>query len=227
MLAYLRTDEGRQRSHVNNEQAIHERVSSVMCNNVRKQQAPLTSIDYRCTENPEITSALAEIYIREFACLANTLNQINTIAARYHEHAFDNTDDYTGTGQSQTSPDEMTSDQRHAGKLLLSMGSNYSEISTAIRMLGCEGIRIVRDIISCDVRVIEVLAQHFRAADPCIIEDAFDRLQHIVKQVWSLTNKLALANLFRFADSTPRLGLIATSNDAIFIPHIPTRQYHL
>ena len=226
MLAYIRTISSQQMAHVNNKQALRESVAIVMRNNVRNhQRAPLTDIDYRSAESAEVAGALAEIYMREFACLVNTLNQANAIAARYHESVFDNTDDYLGLGQSQSSPDEMTSDQRHAGKLLLSVGKNYSEIGMAIRMLGCSTIHVPRDILACEDAVIEVLAQHFHAtaaANPSFVEDAFDRLHHIVKQVWSLTNTLALANLFRFAEST-RPIFIATSDDAIFIPHIPTR----
>jgi len=223
MLAYIRNTSRQQMLHVNNKQSLRESVATIMRNNVRNhQRAPLTDIDYR---DSEVAGALAEIYMREFACLVHTLNQANSIAARYHESVFDNTDDYLGLGQSQSSPDEMTSDQRHAGKLLLSVGNNYSEIGMAIRMLGCGSIHAPRDIIACDDAVIDVLAQHFHAtaaAIPSIVEDAFDRLHHIVKQVWSLTNTLALANLFRFAEPT-RPMFIATSDDAIFIPHIPTR----
>jgi hypothetical protein len=215
MLAYLRTNA--------NKQPLQEDVASIMRDNVRNQRATLAGIDHRSAERTDVAGVLAEIYKHEFVCLSNNLAYANTIASRYHESAFDNTDDYNGVGQSQTSPDEMTSEQLHASRLLRMVGTNYSEISMAIRMLECDSIHIPRDIVACDDSVIRVLAQHFHTAtNPSIAEDAFDRLHHSVKQVWNLINTMAFANLFRFAASSPTM-FIASSDDSILIPHIPTR----
>ena len=221
MLAHLRTATHQQESR----DVIHgKNIAIVMRDNVRNERPPLTNVNYHDTE---VAHALGEIYAREFASLIQNLNQANAIAAKYHEAAFDNTDAYIDVGHSQqTNSNEMTAEQRHASKLLSRVGTNYSEIHMAIRMLGCDNIQAPRDIITCGNTVIEELAHHFHATaatNPSIIEDAFDRLRHIVKHVWDLVNTLALSNLFRFADSI-RPIIIATSDDAIFIPHIPTRQ---
>lgn len=227
MLAHIRTATSRkqppqdpQDHHPNDEcTAIVMRVRD----NVRNQRVPLADIDYR--RDARFAHVLAETYMREFASLVKCLNQVNVIAAKYHEHAFDNTNDYIiGLGQSQSSPDEMTVEQQHASKILFSVGNSYSEITVAIRMLGCGSIHAPRDVVACDDALIESLAQHFHTADQCVIEDAFDRLHHIVSHVWKLVNTLAMANLFRFADSTHPI-FIATSDDAIFVPHIPTRHH--
>lgn len=190
-------------------------VATKMRENVRNQRSPLTDID-----PPKYTKELAEIYMREFECTCQTLKQVNTIASRYHEHAFDNTDSYIDDAQ-QKLPHEMTAEQRHASQLLLGVGNSYSEINTAIRMLEC-GI-LLRDVMECDSAKIAIVAQQFQI-NPVIMEDAFNRLYHITQQVWSLVNMLALSNLFRFADPTQHI-CIPNQNDAIFIPYIPTKQY--
>ena len=206
MLAYLRIASNHQNSHV-----MHETIAAiVMRDNVRNQRAPLTNVHYRIAE---VANVLGEIYAREFTSLTRTLNDANSIATKYHEAAFDN----TAAGQLEHS---SQSSQRHASKLISSVGTNYSEITVAIQMLGCSGIQVPRDIIACNAAVFHTLAQHFHAANPSIVEDAFDRLQHIVKQVWTLVNTLAFSNLFRFVDPKHPIS-IPTSDDAIFVPHIP------
>ena len=219
MLAYLRTIAGQQSPNV-----MHERIATIVIrDNVRNKRAPLTNVHYH--DSAEVAAVLAEIYAREFTSLVHTLNHANSIASKYHEAAFDNTDAYIDVGQVEHSPqstaDEMTAEQRHASKLLSGMGTNYSEIMVAIQMLGCSSIQAPRDIIACNAAMFESLAQHFHTADPSIVEDAFDRLHHIVKQVWTLVNTLAFSNLFRFVDPKHPIS-IPTSNDAIFVPYIPT-----
>ena len=172
--------------------------------------------------NPEFAAPLAEIYMREFACMLQTLKQVNWIASKYHEHAFDNTDAYIegqGQGQRQLQTHEMTAEQRHASQLLLGVGNNYSEINVALKTLD---IITMRDVMGCDASKIEILAKQFQN-DPSLAEDAFDRLNHITKQVWSLVNLLAFSNLFRFADPAHPIA-IANPEDSIFIPHIPMQQ---
>ena len=210
MFAYLRSNES---------QTLQD-LAIKMRENVRNQKSPLTDID----QTAEYTSSLAEIYMREFACTCQTLKQVNAIATLYHEHAFDNTDAYLQDTQQQPrqlSPHEMTSEQRNASQLLVGVGNNYREINVALNMLEC-GI-LMRDIMECDGAKIEIVAQQFRI-NPVIIEDAFNRLYHITKHVWSLVNILAISNLFRFADPNQPL-FIANQDDAIFIPYIPTKQY--
>jgi hypothetical protein len=177
---------------------------------------PLIQIDQH--NHPEFAAPLAEIYMREFACTLQTLKQVNWIATKYHEDAFDNTDAYIeGERPIQLSPHEMTTEQRHASQILLGVGNNYSEINVALKML--EFDISMRDVMECDAAKIEILAQKFQS-DSCVPEDAFERLQHITRQVWSLVNLLAFSNLFRFADPAQPI-LIANPDDAIFIPHIP------
>ena len=209
MFAYLRS----------NESQTFQDLAIKMRDNVRNQMALLTDIDHT-----KHSRELAEIYMREFACTCQTLKQVNVIATLYHEHAFDNTDAYLQDIQQQPqqlSPHEMTSEQRNASQLLVGVGNNYREINVALNMLEC-GI-LMRDIMECDGAKIEIVAQQFRI-NPVIIEDAFNRLHHITKHVWSLVNILAFSNLFRFADPTQHIS-IPNQNDAIFIPYIPTKQY--
>jgi hypothetical protein len=114
----------------------------------------------------------------------------------------------------------MTTEQRHASQILLGVGNNYSEINVALKML--EFDISMRDVMGCDAAVTNALAQKFQS-DSCVPEDAFERLQYITRQVWSLVNMLAFSNLFRFADPAQPI-LIANPDDAIFIPHIPMQQ---
>ena len=192
-----------------------------MRDSVRSQMHPLIQIDQH--NNPEFAAPLAEIYMHEFACTLQTLRQVNRIATLYHEHAFDNTDAYIEGqgGQRQLQTHEMTAEQRHASQLLLGVGNNYSEINVALKMLECcsEGMTM-RYVMVCDATAVNALARKFQN-DPSLAEDAFDRLHHITKQVWSLVNMLAFSNLFRFADPAQPI-LIANPDDSIFIPHIPT-----
>ena len=191
-------------------------LSTTMRDSVRRHMHPLIQIDQH--NHPEFAAPLAEIYMREFACTLQTLNQVNWIASKYHEHAFDNTDAYIeGERPLQLSPHEMTTEQRHASQILLGVGNNYSEINVALKML--EFDISMRDVMGCDAAVTNALAQKFQS-DSCVPEDAFERLQYITRQVWSLVNMLAFSNLFRFADPAQPI-LIANPDDAIFIPHIP------
>lgn len=187
-------------------------LATKMRDNVRNQMSPLSDIDHS-----EFTVSLAEIYMREFACMLQTLKQVNWIATKHHEHAFDNMDAYIEDQQQQQQPHEMTGEQRHASQLLLGVGNSYSEINTALRMLGC-GI-LMRDVMECDSAKIGIVAENFQI-NPSIMEDAFDRLHHIIKHVWTLVNRLAFSNLFRFADPNQPI-FIANQDDAIFIPYIP------
>lgn len=194
-------------------------IATNMRDNVRNQRSPLNYIDNH--NYPEIADSLAEIYMREFACLLQTLNQVNQIASRYHEHAFDNMDAYIGQDLAfQSNPNAMTTEQRHASQLLLGVGNNYSDINVALKMMGC-GI-LIRDIAECDEAKIGIVAQQF-GINPSVAEDAFERLCHMTKQVWSLVNMLAFSNLFRFADPKQPI-FIANPEDAIFIPYIPMKQ---
>jgi hypothetical protein len=194
-------------------------LATTMRDSVRRHMHPLIQIDQH--NHPEFAGPLAEIYMREFACTLQTLNQVNWIASKYHEHAFDNTDAYIeGERPLQLSPHEMTTEQRHASQILLGVGNNYSEINVALKML--EFDISMRDVMGCDAAKIETLAQKFQN-DSCVPEDAFERLQYITRQVWSLVNMLAFSNLFRFADPAQPI-LIANPDDAIFIPHILMQQ---
>ncbi len=187
-----------------------------MRDNVRKHVSPLSGLD---SSNSEVADTLAEIYMREFACTMNTLHQVNHVASRYHEHAFDNADAYIDDGVQpiQLPPHEMTAEQRHASQLLLGVGRNHTELNIALKCLQLS----VDDIMDHNVDSMKILAKQFQDSS-FVAEDAFDRLQHCAKQVWSLVNMLAFSNLFRFAD--PRQTVcIPNQDDAIFIPFIPMK----
>ena len=188
-------------------------VATNMRDHCRNQRPLLTGL--APPSNPIVAGTLSEIYMREFACTLQTLKQVNRIATLYHEHAFDNTDAYI-EGQGQQTH-EMTAEQRHASQLLLGVGNNYSEINVALKMLDCNVS--LRDVMVCDATAVNALARKFQN-DSSLAEDAFDRVNHITKQVWSLVNMLAFSNLFRFADPAQPI-LIANPDDSIFIPHIP------
>ena len=216
MFAHLRSQQA--------QQALLTRLATTMRHAVRSQMHPLIQISLIQIDqdnNPELAAPLAEIHMREFACMLQTLKQVNWIASKYHEHAFDNTDAYIeGQGQRQLQTHEMTAEQRHASQLLLGVGNNYSEINVALKTLECS--ITMRDVMGCDASKIEILAKQFQN-DPSLAEDAFDRLNHITKQVWSLVNLLAFSNLFRFADTAHPIA-ICNPEDSIFIPHIPMQQ---
>ena len=198
-------------------QELFNHLATTMRDAVRSQIHTLFKIDQH--NNPEFAGPLAEIYLREFACTLKTLNQVNRIATLYHEDAFDNTDAYIDQPQ-QPHPEihEMTAEQRHSSQILLGVGNNYSEINVALRMLEC-GISM-RDVMECKDTAIETVARKFQK-DSSTPEDAFDRLHHITKKVWSMVNMLAFSNLFRFADPAQPI-LIPNPEDSIFIPYIPT-----
>ena len=212
MFAHLRSQQVQQV-----QQALLMRLSTNMRDSVRRQMHPLIQIDQH--HNPEFAAPLAEIYMREFACMLQTLKQVNWIASKYHEHAFDNTDAYIehAAPQTQAPPHEMTTEQRHASQILFGVGKNYSEINVALKMLACD--IMMRDVMECKEAVAGAVAKQFQT-DSRAPEDAFDRLHHITKQVWSLVNLLAFSNLFRFADPAQPI-LIANPEDSIFIPYIP------
>ena len=224
MFAHLRSKQAKQDNQANQskqDRLLH--LATTMRDSVRRHMHPLIQIDQH--NHPEFAAPLAEIYMREFACMLQTLKQVNWIASKYHEHAFDNTDAYIeGQRPLQLSPHEMTAEQRHASQILLGVGNNYSEINVALKTLDCN--ISMKDVMECEGAMIEILAQEFRndsrlpedAFD--LPEDAFDRLHHMTKQVWSLVNMLAFSNLFRFADPAQPI-LIANPEDSIFIPHIP------
>jgi len=193
-------------------------VAIQMRDNVRSHVSPLSGL---YPSNCEVADTLAEIYMREFACTMNTLQQVNHVASRYHEHAFDNTDTYTAqeVQPAQLAPHEMTAEQRHASQLLLGVGRNHTELNVALKCLQLSR----SDIMDYNVASMQILAQQFQE-NQSVAEDAFDRLQHVTKQVWSLVNMLAFSNLFRFAD--PRQPIcIPNQDDAIFIPYIPTKTF--
>ena len=79
----------------------------------------------------------------------------------------------------------------------------------------------MRDVMECNIARMGTVAQQFQLHSS-VTEDAFDRLQHIAKHVWSLVNMLAFSNLFRFADPSQPINL-PNQDDAIFIPYIPTK----
>ena len=212
MFAYLRSSS----STESNAAALS--IAIEMRNNVRNQVSPLTGVDY---SNPEVVDILADIWLREFACTLNTLQQVNQVATRYHEHAFDNTDTYIqqDVQPAQLAPHEMTAEQRHASQLLLGVGRNHTEVNAALRYIALTA----RDVTDHNVASMRILAQQFQE-NQSVAEDAFDRLQHVTKQVWSLVNMLAFSNLFRFAD--PRQPIcIPNQDDAIFIPFIPMKTF--
>ena len=217
MFAYLRSNpESKYR-------VITHDIAAKMRERLRNQMPLLTGID---ASKADVANILADIYMREFGCAIRTLHQVNYIATRYHEHAFDNTDAYIiqyrqdqDQDQDQMQPmqpHEMNAEQRHAAQLLLGVGNSYSGINTALRMLDVP----LQSVMDCNSETRVKLSQQF-SANAAVVEDAFDRLQHDAKQVWSLVNLLALSNLFRFAD--PRQPVcIPNQDDAIFIPYIPT-----
>ena len=217
MFAYLRSNpESKYR-------VITHDIAAKMRERLRNQMPLLTGID---ASKADVANILADIYMREFGCAIRTLHQVNYIATRYHEHAFDNTDAYIiqdrqdqDQDQDQMQPmqpHEMNAEQRHAAQLLLGVGNSYSGINTALRMLDVS----LQSVMDCNSETRVKLSQQF-SANAAVVEDAFDRLQHDAKQVWSLVNLLALSNLFRFAD--PRQPVcIPNQDDAIFIPYIPT-----
>ena len=201
---------------------------------MRANVSPLAGLD---ASNHDVSRILGEIYIREFACAMKTLAQVHGIAGRYHEHAFDNLDTYIGLGLQpvQLAPHEMTSEQRHASQLLLGVGQSHSEVNAALNSIGLSrkdvmymtvpatvsGISLCMQ--DCDVGKMKFMACLFED-NPSVAEDAFDRLNHVSKKVWSLVNMLAFSNLFRFADPKQPI-CIPNQDDAIFIPHIPTKTH--
>jgi hypothetical protein len=210
MFAYLRSNPGA------NYRFITQSIATNMRDHVRNQRLPLTGLD---PSNANVAGILADIYMRELACAIKTLQQVNCVAVKYHEHAFDNTDAYI-EGQVPTQTHEMNAEQRHAAQLLLGVGNSYSEINATLRMLDSRmlgGSVSFQSATECNPAMRAQLSQQF-SADASFAEDAFGRVQHITKQVWSLVNMLAFSNLFRFADHTM---VLPTSEDSIFIPHIP------
>ena len=208
MFAYLRSNPG------SNHRIITTSVATNMRDHVRNQRPILSGLK---PSDPTMADMLAEIYMREFACAIKTLQTVNCVASRYHEHAFDNTDAYIeDQGQVPVQTHEMNAEQRHAAQLLLGVGNSFSEINVTLRMIDAS----FQSATECNQELRAKLSQHFRVGTP-FAEDAFDRLHHIVKQVWSLVNMLAFSNLFRFAD--PRQFVcIPTPEDSIFIPYVPT-----
>jgi len=196
---------------------ITHTIAADMRDRVRSQSPLLSGLD---PTNADTANILAEIHLREFGCAINTLQQVNHIAARYHEHVFDNTDAYIQDQDQPVQPHVMNAEQRHAAQLLVGVGNSYSEINAALRALDVS----LQSVMHCDSEARVKLSQQF-IADASHAEDAFDRLQHIAKQVWSLVNMLALSNLFRFADPNQPI-CIPNQDDAIFIPYIPTKTFH-
>lgn len=211
MLIGVRSNQNIMFAHLRSLQANHATVATNMRDHCRNQRPLLTGLDL---SNPTVAGTLAEIYMREFACMLQTLKQVNWIASKYHEHAFDNTDAYI-EGQIPLQTHEMTTEQRHAAQLLLGVGNNYSEINVALRILDSGSFQAAME---CSPEMCAKLSQQF-SANASMAEDAFDRLNHITKQVWSLVNLLALSNLFRFADHI----VLPNPEDSIFIPYIPTQ----
>jgi hypothetical protein len=212
MFAYLR-------SSSSTESNAAQSIATQMRDNVRSHVSALTGVDY---SNPDVVDILAGIWLREFACTLNTLQQVNHVASRYHEHAFDNTDTYIqqDVQPAQLAPHEMTAEQRHASQLLLGVGRSHTEVNVALRSIAIA--LTARDVTDHTADTVRIVAQHFQ--EQSVAEDAFDRLQHIAKQVWSLVNLLAFSNLFRFAD--PRQPIrIPNQDDAIFIPYIPMKTF--
>ena len=208
MFAYLRSNSG-----VNYKFVTHG-ISANMRDHVRNQMPILSGLK---PSDPNMADMLAEIYMREFACAIKTLQTVNGVASRYHEHAFDNTDAYIEGQDQVTMPaqtHEMNAEQRHAAQLLLGVGNSFSEINVTLRMIDAS----FQSATECSQELRAKLSQHFRVGTP-FAEDAFDRLHHIVKQVWSLVNLLAFSNLFRFADHAM---VLPTPEDSIFIPYVPT-----
>ena len=209
MFAYIRS----------NPEANYKFITTTVATNLRdhcRNQRPLlTGLN---PSNPNVAGILAEIYMREFACMMHTLKQVNLVASKYHEHAFDNTDAYI-EGQTPLQTHEMTAEQRHATQLLLGVGKSYSEINVALRILDSGSFQAAME---CSPEMCAKLSQQF-SANASMAEDAFDRLNHMTKHVWSMVNLLAFSNLFRFVDPAHPI-LIANPEDSIFIPHIPMQQ---
>jgi hypothetical protein len=205
---------------------LAEFISKKMRDNMRANVSPLAGLD---ASNPDVSRILGEIYIREFACAMQTLAQVHGIAGRYHEHAFDNLDTYIGLQPVQLAPHEMTGEQRHASQVLLGVGQSHSEVNAALNSIGLSRKDVMPATVSgislcmqdCDVGKMKFMACLFED-NPSMAEDAFDRLIHVTKKVWSLVNMLAFSNLFRFADPKQPI-CIPNQDDAIFIPHIPTK----
>ena len=210
MFAHLRSNPGA--SH----RIITESVATNLRDHSRNKRPLLTGLD---PSNSNIAGILAEIHLRELACAIKTLQQVNHVAGRYHEDAFDNTDAYID-GQAPTQTQEMNAEQRHATQLLLGVGNCFSEVNAAIRALDAVSFQAVMD---CSLVMRVKLSQKF-SADASFAEDALDRVQHVVKQVWSLVNMLAFSNLFRFADPRQPIGL-PNPEDSIFIPYVPTARH--
>ena len=185
-------------------------LSNKMRNNIRNGKSSLTNIDQT---NTETIGQLAEIHMREFSYTLHILQQVNTIATRYHEYAFDNTDSYIQGEQQRQQQDSSneTPDQRNASQLLLKVGNNYNDVNMALKALEC-GI-LMGDVLDCESAKIEIVAQQFRI-NPLIIEDAFNRLNSITKNVWGLVDIIALSHLFRFVDEI----IFIPPEDGIFIP---------
>lgn len=199
-------------------QFLSKHIATKMRENVRNNVQPLAGFD---VSNADTAGVVAEIYMREFACTIGVLTQIHGIAACYHEHAFDNANDYIEGMQqtSQMSPHQMTAEQRHASQILLGVGNGYSEVNMSLKNL--EGGMSMKDIVECDVAKMQIVAQQFQTK-PEFAEEMFDRLHHTTKHVWSLVNMIAFSNLFRFANPTKSI-CIPNQDDAIFIPYIPTK----
>ena len=211
MFAHLRSNPGA------NYRIITESVATTMRGHARSNKRPLlTGLD---PSNSNIAGILAEIHLRELACAIKTLQQVNHVAGRYHEHAFDNTDAYID-GQVPTQTHEMNAEQRHAAQLLLGVGNCFSEVNAAIRAIDAGSFQAVME---CSHEMRAKLSQKF-GVDAPFAEDALDRVQHVAKQVWSLVNMLAFSNLFRFADPRQPMGL-PNPEDSIFIPYVPTARH--
>ena len=214
MFAHLRSNPGAKYRFIAQSIANNMRV------HVRNQRPLLTGLD---PSNANISGTLADIYMRELACAIKTLQHVNYVAGRYHEDAFDNTDAYVD-GQMPTQSQEMNAEQRHAAQLLLGVGNSFSEVNATLRMIdsqmpGSLAPGSFQAAMECTPEMHAKLWQQFRA-DASFAEDAFDRLHHLIKQVWSLVNLLAFSNLFRFAS---RPMVLPTPEDSIFIPYIPTQ----
>jgi hypothetical protein len=205
MFAYLRSNPAA------NPDDKYNYITSCMRDNVRRNRASLLTGIH--SSSAHVVGMLAEIHMREFACMMHTLKQVNHVASKYHEHAFDNTDAYI-EAQTPSQTHEMNAEQRHAAQLLLGVGKSYSEINVALRILDSGSFQAAME---CSPEMCAKLSQQF-SANEFMAEDAFDRLNHMTKHVWSLVNLLAFSNLFRFADHI----VLPNPEDSIFIPYIPT-----
>jgi hypothetical protein len=204
-------------------QFLTEFISKKMRTNVRTNVSPLAGLD---PSNDEVADVLSEIWLREFACMMKTLDQVHAIAARYHEYAFDNLDAYTEQKVQpvQLPPHEMTTEQRHASQLLLGVGQSHSEVNAALKSVGLSRGDIVDHCTTTAANANKrwrIMAEQFKDSRT-VAEDAFGRLHHVSNKVWSMVNMLAFSNLFRFADPKQPI-CIPNPDDAIFIPYIPTK----